>query len=61
MNPGTSTIQKKDIFLNVILPLLLGTGIYQLSVLNGFIRNYLPDGLWAIHWFHVCSSFGAGE
>jgi hypothetical protein len=34
----------------VILPLLLGIGIYELSnatVLNGFFRNYLPDGLWA--------------
>ena len=43
-------LQKKDIFFNVILPLLLGIGIYELSnatILNGFFRNYLPDGLWA--------------
>jgi hypothetical protein len=42
--------QKKDILLNVILPLLVGIGVYESSkviILNTYIRNYFPDGLWA--------------
>ena len=43
-------LQKTDIFLNVILPIILGIGTYYVAnffVLNTYIRNQLPDGLWA--------------
>ncbi len=39
-----------DITLNCVLPLLLGCFIYRAGetmVVPAFIRNYLPDGLWA--------------
>jgi hypothetical protein len=48
--PFISRTQKTDLFLNVILPLIAGIGIYESSkvvLLNTYIRNYLPDGLWA--------------
>ena len=35
-----------DIIINIILPLLTGTGIYHLTT-EKIIRNYLPDGLWS--------------
>jgi hypothetical protein len=43
-------IQKTDLLLNVVTPLLAGTAIYftaNFIVLNKFIRNGLPDGLWS--------------
>lgn len=39
-----------DILFNIILPLCIGALIYYFADklnLNGFIRNQLPDGLWA--------------
>lgn len=41
---------KQDIFLNIILPVLGGSCLYFMSSnlsLTGFLRNQLPDGLWA--------------
>ena len=40
----------RDIFLNSILPVLTSSCLYFMSVnlyLTGFLRNQLPDGLWA--------------
>ena len=42
--------QLTDLFLNVVLPILLGILIYYFAgkfSLNKYIRNQLPDGLWA--------------
>lgn len=42
---------KSDLTLNIVLPLVGGLLIYLLSALSldaiGWIRSYLPDGLWA--------------
>ena len=46
---------KHDIFLNIILPVLVGSCLYFMSSnidLTGFLRNQLPDGLWA---YGLCS------
>lgn len=45
-----------DIFLNVLLPLLLGFLVYYLAVkhwINPGIKNYLPDALWAYAFVSV--------
>ena len=42
--------KRSDILLNIILPLLLGIGLYRAAgmvALPSLVRNYLPDGLWA--------------
>jgi predicted Na+-dependent transporter len=42
--------KKLDIVINVLLPLFLGTLIYVLSTdadIVSFVKNYVPDGLWA--------------
>lgn len=42
--------RQTDLLLNVISPLLLGYFIYLLGsyeLLPQFLKNYLPDGLWA--------------
>lgn len=40
-------LQKIDLFINVIIPLVIGAGIYTMGHLSGFVRNQLPDALWA--------------
>ncbi len=40
----------KHCFLNVLIPVVIGVGIYTISqsyIYLPFIRNYVPDGLWA--------------
>jgi hypothetical protein len=42
--------KRSDILLNIILPLLLGIGLYRAAgmvAIPSLVRNYLPDGLWA--------------
>jgi hypothetical protein len=42
--------KRSDILLNIILPLLLGIGVYRAAgmiAIPSLVRNYLPDGLWA--------------
>ena len=42
--------KRADILLNMILPLVLGIGIYRaadMAAMPSLVRNYLPDGLWA--------------
>ena len=42
--------KRSDILLNIILPLLLGIGVYRgagVVAIPSLVRNYLPDGLWA--------------
>ena len=45
------SLKKINILVNVIFPLIIGCSIYFISNTNpfikGFIRNQLPDGLWA--------------
>ena len=41
---------KQDTLLNIILPVLIGSCLYFMSLsilMTGFWRNQLPDGLWA--------------
>jgi len=43
-------LQKIDIFFNVVLPVIVGLGIYYSADffnINMYIRNELPDGLWS--------------
>lgn len=37
---------KFDVVINILFPILLGIVIY-LYPMHSFIRNYVPDGLWA--------------
>jgi hypothetical protein len=36
-----------DFITNVALPLLAGLWIYWSGAMGGYLRNHLPDGLWA--------------
>lgn len=45
-----SKFYKTDLFINVLMPILIGMGIYFLSnhfEIRTFTRNHLPDALWA--------------
>ena len=52
-NLGTTPMKlspKQDILLNVLFPILAGSYLYFMSFnlsFTGFLRNQLPDGLWA--------------
>lgn len=43
-----------DIIINVLLPLILGYIIYNVSFEN-HVKNYLPDGLWAYSFVSALS------
>lgn len=38
--------RKNDLIFNVVVPLAIGTGLYCIPT-EPFLRNYVPDGLWA--------------